>query len=180
MLTKLTHLPYQKEAGGITRADLRHLLERPGGTQPRLQRSQITELFNVLDPEHTGVIQLASLERFNPSITSAPTGNTAPPPSPPNTAEPLHVPEETDDTTTEMVCLYNHLLLSVHFLVAHFHIRTFKCSMLLIAFLQEEQKTPDERQTTQWADKVSVASPSWKTVSVLTQHTMIKYQAYQT
>ncbi|GLD48026.1 EF-hand calcium-binding domain-containing protein 6, partial [Lates japonicus] len=134
-LKEIFHLLDTKEAGGITRADLRHLLERPGGTQPRLQRSQITELFNVLDPEHTGVIQLASLERFDPSITSAPTGNTAPPPSPPNTAEPLDIPKETEDTTTEM----------------------------------EEQKTPDERQTTQWADKVSVASASWRTVKSLLQ-----------
>lgn len=120
-------LSFQKEAGWITRADLRHLLERPGGTQsrtprPRLQRSQITELLNTLDPEHSGVIQLANLERLKPSITSAPTGNTAPPHSPANTAELLDVPEETEDTA---VRLYNHLLgcVCVHFLVSHFHVR---------------------------------------------------------
>ncbi len=120
---------FQKEAGWITRADLRHLLERPGRTQPRtpqphLQHSQITELLNALDPEHSGVIQLASLERLKPSITSAPVGNMASPRSPANTAELLDVPEETGDTA---VCLYNHLIwcVCVHFLVAHFHVRPF-------------------------------------------------------
>ncbi|XP_045927498.1 EF-hand calcium-binding domain-containing protein 6 isoform X1 [Micropterus dolomieu] len=131
-LKEIFHLLDTKEEGFITRADLRHLLERPGGTwprktKPRLQRSQIPELLNALDPKHTGVIQLASLERLNPSITSAPTGNTAPPHSPTNTAGPLEVLEETEDTA-------------------------------------EEQKTPDERQTTQCADKVYVTSASWRTV----------------
>ncbi|KAF1372642.1 hypothetical protein PFLUV_G00268030 [Perca fluviatilis] len=97
-LKEIPHLLDTKEAGWINRADLRHLLERPGGTQPRPQtHSQITELLNALDPEHTGVIQLASLERLNPSITSAP----PPPPSPANTAEILGVPEETEDTAVE-------------------------------------------------------------------------------
>ncbi|KAM7366814.1 hypothetical protein PAMP_014758 [Pampus punctatissimus] len=117
-------LQNRKDVGCITRADLRYLLERPGGSQPRtpqnrLPNSQITELLNVLDPEHSGVIQLASLERLYPSICSAP--------SPGNIAEPLD--EDTGPTSTET----------------------------------EEQKTPDERQTTQWADKVCLASASWRT-----------------
>lgn len=83
---------------------MRHLLERPGGTQPqtplpRLRPTQITELLKILDPGHTGVIQLASLEKINPSITSSP--------SPVNPAEPL---DETEDTA---VCLYIHLLVCV-------------------------------------------------------------------
>ncbi|KAM7377843.1 hypothetical protein PAMA_012982 [Pampus argenteus] len=121
-------LQNRKDVGCITRADLRHLLERPGGSQPRtpqhrLPNSQITELLNVLDPEHSGVIQLASLERLYPSICSAP--------SPGNIAEPLD--EDTGPTSTET----------------------------------EEQKTPDERQTTRWADKVCLASASWRTVENL-------------
>ncbi|XP_042258777.1 EF-hand calcium-binding domain-containing protein 6 isoform X2 [Thunnus maccoyii] len=116
----------RKEVGWITRADLRHLLERPGGSQPktpqpRLRNTQITQLLNVLDPDHSGVIQLASLERLNPSVPFAT--------SPGNNAEPLN--EETDPTSTE------------------------------------ERKTADERQTTQWADKVSLASASWRTVESL-------------
>ncbi|CAK6975638.1 EF-hand calcium-binding domain-containing protein 6 [Scomber scombrus] len=118
----------EKDVGWISRADLQHLLKRPGGSQPRtpqphLHNTQITELLNILDPEHLGVIQLTSLERLNPSIPSAP--------SPCNTPEPPD--EETDPTSTETV----------------------------------QQKTPDERQTTQWADKVSVASASWRTVESL-------------
>ena len=101
---------FHKEAGSITRADLRHLLQRPDGTQPRtpqprLRHAQITELLNTLDPEHSGVIQLTSLERLNPSITSAPTGTATPRPSAADTAEDApNVPEETEDT---VVCLYN-------------------------------------------------------------------------
>ncbi|XP_053170180.1 EF-hand calcium-binding domain-containing protein 6 [Scomber japonicus] len=113
----------KKEVGWISRADLQHLLKRPGGSQPRnpqphLHNTQITELLNILDSEHSGVIQLSSLERLNPIIPSAP--------SPCNTPEPL-------DEETETV----------------------------------QQKTPDERQTTQWADKVSLASASWITVESL-------------
>uniref|UniRef100_A0A8P4KAB9 EF-hand domain-containing protein n=1 Tax=Dicentrarchus labrax TaxID=13489 RepID=A0A8P4KAB9_DICLA len=110
-LKEIFHLLDTKEAGWITRADLRHLLERPGGTQPRtslprLQHSQITELVNALDPEHTGVIQLASLERLNPSIISAPTApNPSPLPSPANAAEPLDDSEETEVTAVENVLL---------------------------------------------------------------------------
>ncbi|XP_059181453.1 EF-hand calcium-binding domain-containing protein 6 [Centropristis striata] len=84
-----------KEAGSITRADLRHLLKGPDGTQTQTGRSQITELLNTLDPQHTGVIQLTSLERLNPSITCAP--------SPANTAEPRDVPEDTEDTAISSV-----------------------------------------------------------------------------
>ncbi|KAM6961515.1 EF-hand calcium-binding domain-containing protein 6 [Tautogolabrus adspersus] len=93
----------QKEAARVTRADLRHLLERPVESQAqifktRLRRSQITELLNVLDPEHTGIIQLADLERLNPSdATPAPTDNTVTPPAN-HTAETRDVPKETEDT----------------------------------------------------------------------------------
>ncbi|XP_049891999.1 EF-hand calcium-binding domain-containing protein 6 [Epinephelus moara] len=89
-LKEIFHLLDMREVGWITRADLRHLLERPGGTRPRARRSQITELLNELDPEHTGVIQLANLKRLNPSST-----NTEPQPSIATTAEPLDGPEET-------------------------------------------------------------------------------------
>nr|XP_046235173.1 EF-hand calcium-binding domain-containing protein 6 [Scatophagus argus] len=107
-LKEIFHLLDKKEAGCITRADLRHFLERPGGTQfrtpePRLRRSQITELLKALDPEHTGLIQLGSLERLNPSITSSPTGNMTPPPSPAHTSEPLDVGEETEDTAEQQI-----------------------------------------------------------------------------
>ncbi|XP_032361690.1 EF-hand calcium-binding domain-containing protein 6 [Etheostoma spectabile] len=98
-LKEISHLLGTKEAGWLNRADLRHLLERPGGTQAQTQ-SQITELHNALDPEHTGVIQLASLEKLNPSITSAP----PPPPSPANTAETLGVPEVTEHTAYLTFC----------------------------------------------------------------------------
>ncbi|XP_049423387.1 EF-hand calcium-binding domain-containing protein 6-like [Epinephelus fuscoguttatus] len=118
-LKEIFHLLDMREVGWITRADMRHLLERTGRTWPRARRSQITELLNELDPEHTGVIQLANLKRLNPSST-----NTEPQPSIATTAEPLDGPEET----------------------------------------AEEQKAPDERQTTQCADKLSVASASWTTV----------------
>lgn len=99
------NFPLQKEADCFTRADLRHLLEKAGGTQPRNTRarllpSQITELLNALDPEHTGVIPMANLERLNPNISSAPSA--APPPSPANTTEPLDVPEMAEHTA---VCL---------------------------------------------------------------------------
>uniref|UniRef100_UPI0037E8E2F3 EF-hand calcium-binding domain-containing protein 6-like n=1 Tax=Semicossyphus pulcher TaxID=241346 RepID=UPI0037E8E2F3 len=95
-LNEIFHLLDEKEAGRITRADLRHLLERPNGTrtqnlQPRLHRSQITELLNVLDPEHTGLIQLSNMERLNPKIT----------PSDPDPAEPLGVPEQSEDPAGE-------------------------------------------------------------------------------
>ncbi|XP_019113150.2 EF-hand calcium-binding domain-containing protein 6 [Larimichthys crocea] len=94
-LKEIFHLVDTKDAGWITRADMRHLLERPGGTQPqtplpRLRPTQITELLKILDPGHTGVIQLASLEKINPSITSSP--------SPVNPAEPL---DETEDTAEQ-------------------------------------------------------------------------------
>ncbi|XP_067347110.1 EF-hand calcium-binding domain-containing protein 6-like isoform X2 [Channa argus] len=126
------------EAGSITRADLQHLLERPGRTHPRIPQSylqRITELLNVLDPEHNGVIQLASLEKLNPKMTSAPTGKPDPllPLSPDNTTEPMDDSEETTNTTTK----------------------------------SEDQKTPEEKGTTQWADKVSVASASLRTVERL-------------
>ncbi|XP_034720028.1 EF-hand calcium-binding domain-containing protein 6 [Etheostoma cragini] len=98
-LKEISHLLDTKEAGWINRADLQHLLERAGGTQAHTH-SQITELLNTLDPEHTGVIQLASLEKLNPSITSAP----PPPPSPANTAETLGVPEVTEHTTHLTFC----------------------------------------------------------------------------
>uniref|UniRef100_A0AAQ6AQZ8 EF-hand domain-containing protein n=1 Tax=Amphiprion ocellaris TaxID=80972 RepID=A0AAQ6AQZ8_AMPOC len=118
--------------GCITRADLLYFLERPGGTQlrtsqPRLPRSQITELLNVLDPEHTGVIQLARLESLLPSITSHRKVNSEPLEAP---AETPYIHEDKEDTA-------------------------------------EEQKTADEKQTTQWADKASVASASWRTVEGL-------------
>ncbi|XP_062300181.1 EF-hand calcium-binding domain-containing protein 6-like [Scomber scombrus] len=127
-LKEIFHQVEVGEVGWISRADLQHLLKRPDGSQsrtpqPHLHNTQITELLNILDPEHSGVIQLTSLERLNPSIPSAP--------SPCNTPEPPD--EETDPTSTETV----------------------------------QQKTPDERQTTQWADKVSVASASWRTVESL-------------
>ncbi|XP_065807692.1 EF-hand calcium-binding domain-containing protein 6 [Labrus bergylta] len=99
--------PVQKEAARVTRADLRHLLERPVESQARifktrLRRSQITELLNVLDPEHTGIIQLADLERLNPTDAApAPTGNTVTPPANPNTAETKEVPKETKETDVE-------------------------------------------------------------------------------
>ncbi|XP_078138383.1 EF-hand calcium-binding domain-containing protein 6 [Centroberyx gerrardi] len=136
-----------RAVGWITRSDLRLALEvpqchlinpkSPGGTdpqlprppRPRLSRSQVGELLNMLDPEHTGVVQLPGLERLNPSIASAPVGRIAPPPSP-TTAEPPDVTEETEETV-------------------------------------EEQNTSDERQTAQWADKVSLASVSWRTVESL-------------
>ncbi|XP_074482122.1 EF-hand calcium-binding domain-containing protein 6 [Sebastes fasciatus] len=115
-LKEIFHLLDTVGAGRITRADLRHLLERSGGTRPRTGRSQITELLNALDPEHTGVIQPAGLERLNP-----------PPPPPPassaNATEPLDGPEDTEHTA-------------------------------------EEQKPASERQTTQRADKLSLASAS--------------------
>nr|XP_029133365.1 EF-hand calcium-binding domain-containing protein 6 [Labrus bergylta] len=97
----------QKEAARVTRADLRHLLERPVESQARifktrLRRSQITELLNVLDPEHTGIIQLADLERLNPTDAApAPTGNRVTPPANPNTAETKEVPKETKETDVE-------------------------------------------------------------------------------
>ncbi|XP_060886384.1 EF-hand calcium-binding domain-containing protein 6 [Labrus mixtus] len=97
----------QKEAARVTRADLRHLLERPVESQAqifktRLRRSQITELLNVLDPEHTGIIQLADLERLEPTDAApAPTDNTATPPANPNTAETKEVPKETKETDVE-------------------------------------------------------------------------------
>lgn len=99
---------FQKGASWITRADLQHFLERSGGTGPRPRCSHITELLNALDPAHTGVIWLSSLERLNPKITSPSScpSAAAPPPSPAHTTEPLDVPAETKD-----VCLDNiHLL----------------------------------------------------------------------
>ena len=74
---------FQKEAGWITRADLQHVLERLGETQPRTQGSEITELLSAQGQNQSGV------------MTSAPSGNTAPRLSPANTAEPLNVPEDT-------------------------------------------------------------------------------------
>ncbi|XP_041820351.1 EF-hand calcium-binding domain-containing protein 6 [Chelmon rostratus] len=105
-LKDILHLLDTKEADCFTRADLRHLLEKAGGTQPRNTRarllpSQITELLNALDPEHTGVIPMANLERLNPNISSAPSA--APPPSPANTAEPLDVPEMAEHTALSSV-----------------------------------------------------------------------------
>ncbi|XP_071389136.1 EF-hand calcium-binding domain-containing protein 6 [Centroberyx affinis] len=146
-LKEIFRLLNREAVGWITRSDLRLALEvpqchlintkSPGGTDtrlprppwPRLSRSQVGELLNMLDPEHTGVVQLPSLERLNPSIASAPVGRIAPPPSP-TTAEPPDVTEETEETV-------------------------------------EEQNTSDERQTAQWADKVSLASASWRTVESL-------------
>ncbi|XP_054483445.1 EF-hand calcium-binding domain-containing protein 6-like, partial [Anoplopoma fimbria] len=102
-LKDIFHLLDEKEAGWITRADLRHSLERLDGTRPGTLRSQITELLNALDPEHTGVIQLAGLERLNLSTGSATTCNTAPPPTPADTAEHLDVPEEAEDAALSSV-----------------------------------------------------------------------------
>ncbi|XP_026216864.1 EF-hand calcium-binding domain-containing protein 6 [Anabas testudineus] len=95
-LKEIFHILDVKEAGSITRADLRHLLERRDGTQHLFQSSRITELCNVLDPEHTGVIQLGSLGRLNPGITSA---RTAPPTIPDNAPQLPGIPEETKGTT---------------------------------------------------------------------------------
>ncbi|KAF3704844.1 EF-hand calcium-binding domain-containing protein 6 [Channa argus] len=117
------------EAGSITRADLQHLLERPGRTQPRIPQSylqRITELLNVLDPEHNGVIQLASLEKLNPKMTSAPTGKPDPllPLSPDNTTEPMDDSEETTNTTTKSVCLYSITMCCCVFIVGYFRMGT--------------------------------------------------------
>ncbi|KAK2858678.1 hypothetical protein Q5P01_003298 [Channa striata] len=128
-LKETVHQLGMNEAGGVTRADLRHLLERSGGTQHRIPQcylQRITELLNVLDPEHSGVIQLANLEKLNPNVTS-------PLPCPDTTTEPVDDPEETKDTSTK----------------------------------SEEQNTPEDKDITQWADKVSVASASQGTVERL-------------
>ncbi|XP_008286566.1 EF-hand calcium-binding domain-containing protein 6 [Stegastes partitus] len=116
------------EAGCISRADLRYFVERPGGTsQPRLPQSQIRELLNVLDPEHSGVIQLTRLKSLLSSIASDHLDNVDPTATP---AETPFIHEDTEDAA-------------------------------------EEQNTADEKQTTQWADGVSVASASWRTVEGL-------------
>ncbi|XP_041637281.1 EF-hand calcium-binding domain-containing protein 6 [Cheilinus undulatus] len=96
-LKEIFHLLDQKEAGRVTRADLRHALERPGETQilkPHRRHSQITELLNVLDPQHSGVIELTNLEGLDPGITSAPTIDTS-------TPESNYVQKETRDADVE-------------------------------------------------------------------------------
>ncbi|XP_047430733.1 EF-hand calcium-binding domain-containing protein 6-like [Mugil cephalus] len=106
-LKEILKLLVTKEAGCITRTELQHFLESSNGTQPRtpdlarLSSSQITELLDLIDPGCTGVIQLASLERLNPGVSSASTGNEAPPPPLPNTTEPLDVHEDTADSAEE-------------------------------------------------------------------------------
>ncbi|KAI9516979.1 hypothetical protein NQZ68_011456 [Dissostichus eleginoides] len=89
-LKEIFHLLDMKEAGWITRADLQHVLERRGETQPRTQGSEITELLSAQGQNQSGV------------MTSAPSGNTAPHLSPANTAEPLNkehkTPEERQNT----------------------------------------------------------------------------------
>ncbi|XP_030006563.1 EF-hand calcium-binding domain-containing protein 6-like [Sphaeramia orbicularis] len=130
-LKEIFHLLDTKTDDSITRADLRHLLQRSGGTQPnnpqpRLSYSQITEVLNVLDPGHTGFVQFSTLETLDPNTTFVSTGNYQALVSLANTAE----PGETKDTASN----------------------------------SEEQKPPDEKHSTQWADKVSLASASWRTV----------------
>ncbi|XP_034529546.1 EF-hand calcium-binding domain-containing protein 6 [Notolabrus celidotus] len=89
-LKEIFHLLDQRQADWITRADLRIFLQKPGETKnllPRLGPPQIIELLQVLDPEHTGVIQKANVEKLNPNITPGSTVNAATPPVSPNTDE---------------------------------------------------------------------------------------------
>ncbi|KAM4615606.1 EF-hand calcium-binding domain-containing protein 6-like [Polymixia lowei] len=108
-LKEIFHLLDRDGAGWITRADLRRSLEAPRfhltdpKTEPRtprrrLAQARVRELLNTLDPEHAGVVPLASLERLNPSVAP-------PPPSPTTTAEPPGVTDEAGNTQAESLFL---------------------------------------------------------------------------
>ncbi|XP_076023535.1 EF-hand calcium-binding domain-containing protein 6-like [Genypterus blacodes] len=145
-LKEMFHLLAEKGEGWISRTDMQNALERPDGAKlqnprPCLLPSQITELLGVLDPEDTGVIQLPSLERLNPNTSSDHTGCRSPPSPLTHTTKPLHDKEE--EETLAMRCV------------------------ICLFFSQEEQKTADEKESTQWDDEASLASSSWRTLECL-------------
>ncbi|CAL8323994.1 unnamed protein product [Lota lota] len=91
-LEGIFHLLDPSGSGGVARAELRRALEGPylhpsRGRHPdrpprlRLGPARVSQLLNLLDPGHTGLVQRARLETLWPCAGSTPRGRTPPSPS---------------------------------------------------------------------------------------------------